>query len=72
MFPTGCFYFPALEPGVKRDWGLMQWAPHLLDLLFDSSNRSVNLHMTYSELHSKCHLFPEFAIENAERMENSP
>ena len=29
------------------DWGLVQWAPHLLNLLSDSSNRSVNLHMTY-------------------------
>ena len=29
------------------DWGLLQWAPHLLNLLSDSSNRSVNLHMTY-------------------------
>jgi hypothetical protein len=24
-----------------RDWGLARWAPHLLDLLFDSSNRTV-------------------------------
>ena len=34
------------EQGRRRDWGLAQWAPHLLDLLLDSSNRSVNMHMT--------------------------
>jgi hypothetical protein len=28
-------------------WGLGKWAPHLVDLLFDSSNRTVNLHMAY-------------------------
>ena len=28
-------------------WGLRKLAPHLVDLLFDSSNRTVNLHMAY-------------------------
>lgn len=28
-------------------WGLGKWAPYLVDLLFDSSNRTVNLHMAY-------------------------
>ena len=28
-------------------WGLGRWAPYLVDLLFDSSNRTVNLHMAY-------------------------
>jgi len=30
--------------GKEGDWGLSQWSPHLLNLVFDSSNRSVSLY----------------------------
>ena len=36
-----------VENGGSHSWGLGRWAPYLVDLLFDSSNRTVNLHMAY-------------------------
>ena len=44
--------------GSGADWGLVQWAPRLLDLLFDSSNRSVNLHMSHLLGQNYCRINP--------------
>ena len=56
-----------VENGGSHSWGLGRWAPYLVDLLFDSSNRTVNLHMAYllgqvrthrlssAELHARTH-----------------
>ena len=30
-----------LDPSTSWHWGLARWAPHLVDLLFESSNRTV-------------------------------
>lgn len=36
-----------IDSNGSLSWGLGRWAPYLVDLLFDSSNRTVNLHMAY-------------------------
>ena len=69
-----------VENGGSHSWGLGRWAPYLVDLLFDSSNRTVNLHMAYllgqvtahnAQLRSKPKAVAQFRSRTARTHESS-